>query len=73
MYDAKEKQCRDLLWLQNIVIEEAELRGELNGKIRTLQEILGLPSSTDSELKNRTLEELQAQLTDLQVRVKSRG
>ncbi|MDP1560206.1 MAG: hypothetical protein Q8M16_02305, partial [Pirellulaceae bacterium] len=85
MYDAQEKQRRDLLWLQNIAIEEAEergeargeargkLRGELTGKIGILQEILGLPVSTDSELKSRTLEELQAQLTDLQVRVKSRG
>ncbi len=55
MYDAQEKQRRDLLWLQNIAIEEAEergeargevrgeLRGEVKGKIRTLQEILGLP------------------------------
>jgi len=81
MYDAQEKQRRDLLWLQNIAIEEAEargeargeLRGELKGKIRTLQEILGLSVSTDSEIRNRTLKELQTQLTDLQVRVKSRG
>jgi len=89
MYDAQEKQRRDLLWLQNIAIEEAEergklqgellgeargeLRGELKGKVRTLQEILGLPSSTDSELKKRTLEELQAQMADLQIRVKTRG
>ncbi|MDP1561923.1 MAG: PD-(D/E)XK nuclease family transposase [Pirellulaceae bacterium] len=81
MYDAQEKQRRDLLWLQNIAIEEAEERGEARGeargelkeKIRTLQEILGLSVSTDSEIKNQTLEELQAQLADLQVRVKSRG
>jgi hypothetical protein len=63
MYDAQEKQRRDLLWLQNIAIEEAqecgEALGELKGKVRTLQEILGLRLSTDSELKNRTLEELQ--------------
>jgi hypothetical protein len=57
LYDAQEKQRRDLLWLQSIAIEEAELRGEkrgekrgtLKGKIMTLQEVLGLPLTPDLE------------------------
>ena len=85
MYDAQEKQRRDRLWLQNIAIEEAEQRGELrgelrgkqrgelSGKIRILQEILGLAASSDQELDDCSLDELHARLVELQVRVKSRG
>lgn len=89
MYDAQEKHRRDLLWLQNIAIEEAEqrgelrgeqrgeqrgeIRGELKGKVRILQEILGLAVSTDLELAHRSLEELKSLLTELQVRVKNRS
>ncbi len=85
MYDAQEKQRRDRLWLQNIAIEEAEQRGELrgelrgkqrgelSGKIRILQEILGLAVSSDRELDDCSLDELHARLVELQVRVKSRS
>lgn len=84
MYDAQEKQRRDLLWLQNIAIQEAELRGEqrgelrgklrgeLLGKIKILREILDLQSPIDEELVGKSLEELTELVEALRRQIQNR-
>lgn len=76
MYDAQEKQRRDLLWLQNIAIQEAEqrgeLRGELLGKIRMLREILDLQRPTDEELAGQSLDELGVLVEALRRQIQNR-
>jgi predicted transposase/invertase (TIGR01784 family) len=80
MYDSREKAALDL---QSGLIDAREAgveeglekgleKGELNGEIKlikTLQEILGEPMSEESELRARTLDQLQALAADLRNRV----
>jgi hypothetical protein len=85
MYDAQEKQRRDLLWLQNIAIEEAEQRGKKRvekrgekrgtwkGKIMRLQEVLGLPLTPALELSACSTEQLESILEELRTRIKNRS
>ena len=50
-------------------------RGKIEGEIRlirTLEELLGMESSSDSQLEDNTLEELQSYSAELQSKIKSR-
>ena len=88
MYDSREKAIRDRQWALNASrnegITEGEIKGEIKGKIegkikgeikliRALEEILQLPASTENDLVEKSLEELQAIATTLQSKIRSRS
>lgn len=87
MYDAREKAIRDRQWAMNESRKEGLLEGRLEGRlegetkgeikgeiklIRTLEEILQLPQSSDTVLADKTLDELQSITAQLQVRLRER-
>ncbi len=75
MYDAREKAYRDHQWAINVARREGEAEGEARGEIkiiRLLQQILMLPQSSESDLTQKPLEELQQLAADLQTQVQSR-
>ena len=68
MYDERVKAQRDYQW----GLDSAREEGELMGRIKALEELLGEePSSTES-LRERTMDELSTILADLQERLRSR-
>ncbi|XZE18082.1 Rpn family recombination-promoting nuclease/putative transposase [Pirellulaceae bacterium SH449] len=79
MYDATEKARRDRQWVINATRAEGESKGKIEGKIegeikliRTLEGLLGRVPNEESQLKMRTLEELQQISTELQSHLRSR-
>jgi hypothetical protein len=68
MYDQRLKAQRDYQW----GLDSARQEGELTGKIKILQEILGEQSSSTESLRERTIGELSTMLADLQQRLRSR-
>jgi hypothetical protein len=65
MYDQREKARRDYQW----EINGARVEGKLEGTIQTLQQLLGEPVSSDAELQEKSVEELQAQANELRQRI----
>jgi len=75
MYDAREKAIRDHQWALNAAHREGKLEGKIEGEIkviRTLEVILGLPLSTETELAKQNLEELQKLTALLQEKARNR-
>jgi predicted transposase/invertase (TIGR01784 family) len=72
MYDQRLKAQRDYQWGLDIARQEGRQEGELLGKIRILQEILGEEPSSPESLDERTIGELSEILADLQQRLRSR-
>ena len=79
MYDAREKAIRDQQWAINASRAEAKLEGKLEGKteerighIRSLQSIMQLPVSRESDLLAMSLEQLELLTADLQLRIRNR-
>ncbi len=86
MYDAREKEKRDRIWLANIARDEAidardqglregRLEGKLEGEIkliRTLQGLLGPDTTKEAELRALTLPQLEALTTELQEKLRNR-
>ena len=54
-------------------IEQGIERGEVSGRIRVLQNLLGLPESPLSELAELDVAELSRQATQLQAQLRARG
>lgn len=84
MYDAREKAIRDYQWAIKASRNEGKIEGKMEGVIegeikgeikliRTLQEILRMPVSEETELQSKTLAELQKQTAVLQERIRARG
>lgn len=81
MYDQREKALRDHQWrlaaaqLEGEAIGEArgEARGVVVGRIQILQKILDLATSSEAELRNSTIEQLQSLESDLQQLARKRG
>ena len=80
MYDSREKAIRDRQWALNASRNEGIAEGKIEGKmegeiklIRALEEILQLPASTENDLVEKSLEELQAIATTLQSKIRSRS
>jgi hypothetical protein len=65
MYDQREKARRDYQWEINGAWEDSKLEGT----IQTLQQLLGEPVSSDAELQEKSVEELQAQANELRQRI----
>jgi len=76
MYDQRLKAQRDYQWGLDSAREEGRQEGweegELSGRIRMLQELLGEEPSSIASLRERTVSELSAILVDLQQRLRSR-
>jgi predicted transposase/invertase (TIGR01784 family) len=76
MYDQREKAQRDYEWALSGAREEGERlgmeKGELVGKVRLLQELLGLEQSSVDELRGLVAETLTDRLTDLQQQMRER-
>jgi hypothetical protein len=80
MYDQREKAQRDYEWALSGAREEGREegerlgmeRGELVGKVRLLQELLGLEQNSTEELRTLAIETLTDRLTDLQQRLRDR-
>lgn len=84
MYDQREKAQRDYEWAiagarqegREEGREEGERRGlekgEMIGKLRILQELLGDPPTTTDQLAKLSPDALTAQLADLQQRLRDR-
>ncbi|TVS15178.1 MAG: hypothetical protein EA424_16975 [Planctomycetaceae bacterium] len=72
MYDQRLKAQRDYQWGLDSAREKGRQEGELLGKIRILQELLGDEPSTPENLDERTIGELSEILADLQQRLRSR-
>lgn len=72
MYDAREKAIRDRQWELNASRLEGKIEGEIR-LIRTLEEILGMPMSTDAALSEKSFDELQAHSAELQGRIRNRA
>lgn len=87
MYDAREKAIRDRQWALNESRKEGLLEGRLEGRlegeakgeakgeiklIRTLEEILQLPPSSDAALAAKSLEELQDLTAQLRAKLRER-
>ncbi len=77
MYDASKKVERDLLTAKAEGIQIGEERGiqigELRGKVRLLEEILGLPRCSDEEIAKLSEERLNALITQLQQDLRNRS
>ncbi len=52
--------------------EEGEIKGEIK-LIRTLQDILGIPLSEESDLQSQSLEQLQKKTADLRSQLRNRS
>jgi flagellar biosynthesis/type III secretory pathway protein FliH len=80
MYDQREKAQRDYEWALSGAREEGREEGErlgvekgkLAGKVQLLQELLGDPPSSDTELQELASETLAEQLSILQQRIRDR-
>jgi flagellar biosynthesis/type III secretory pathway protein FliH len=80
MYDQRLKAQRDYQWGLDSArqegrqegLEEGLEKGESSGKIQILQQLLGEEPSSTASLRERTISELTAMLTDLQQRLRSR-
>ncbi len=72
MYEWRLKPQRDYQWGLNSAREQGRREGELLGKIRFLQELLGEEPSTPENPDERTIGELSEILADLQHRVRAR-
>lgn len=83
MYDSREKAFRDRKWALNASRAEGRLEGKIEGEIkgkiegevkliRTLEELLKLPMSSESILCSKSLEELQITAIQLQSMLRSR-
>ena len=75
MYDSKEKAIRDRQWALNQSRREGEIEGKIECKIkliRTLEEILGLPTSNAEDLQKLDLKSLQKLTSTLQDRARNR-
>jgi predicted transposase/invertase (TIGR01784 family) len=68
MYDQRLKAQRDYQW----GLDSAWQEGELAGRIRLLQELLGQEPSPEASLRERTISELSTLLADLQQRLRAR-
>ena len=71
-YESRLKFQRDEQARLDYAGQEGEIRGEIRGKVATLQEVLGLPISAKSELDSLSTNELDALLRDLQTRLRTR-
>ena len=72
MYDQRLKAQRDYQWGLDSAREQGRQEGELLGKIRILQELLGDEPASPENLDERTIGELSEILADLQQRLRSR-
>ena len=78
MYDERLKAQRDYQWVMNAVREEGHQQGMKEGLgtsfglIQTLQQLLGDTATSSEELGQLAPTELQALITQLQQRVRSR-
>ncbi|MFN9642354.1 MAG: hypothetical protein ACK56W_20400 [Pirellula sp.] len=75
MYYETETARRDRQWAINATRTEGKIEGEIKGKIeliRILEGLLGQGPSDESQLKSRTLEELQKIGAELQAQLRSR-
>ena len=76
MYDQREKAQRDYEWALSGAREEGREEGheegKLFGRIQTLQELLGLPVSSDDELRSQEVNQLTVLLSTLQQSVRTR-
>jgi predicted transposase/invertase (TIGR01784 family) len=76
MYDQREKAQRDYEWALSGAREEGERlgveKGELVGKVRLLQELLGLEQNSTEELRVLASETLTERMDDLQQQLRER-
>jgi predicted transposase/invertase (TIGR01784 family) len=72
MYDQRLKAQRDYQWGLDSARQEGWQEGELAGRIRLLQELLGQEPSPEASLRERTISELSPLLADLQQRLRAR-
>jgi predicted transposase/invertase (TIGR01784 family) len=75
MYDSRERAIRDRKSEIYAAIREGEIKGEIKGKIETiqmLQGILRLTVTDEKELRTLTLEQLQDMTSNLQDKLRGR-
>ncbi|MCU0981535.1 MAG: Rpn family recombination-promoting nuclease/putative transposase, partial [Pirellulaceae bacterium] len=72
MYDQRLKAQRDYQWGLDSARQEGWEGGELAGRIRVLQELLGEPAASAASLRDLTISELSGIVADLQQRLRSR-
>ena len=71
-YESRLKAQRDLKAMQIDFRAEGRAEGEVIGRIRAYQELLGETPSTDQELLGRTVDQLTQQARDLAGRLRAR-
>jgi len=69
MYDAREKASLDIQ--SNLI--DARREGEAIGRLKTYQELLDDPVTSDEELTRMTSEQLASTIADLQTRLRKRN
>ncbi|MCC7334381.1 MAG: hypothetical protein IT422_04770 [Pirellulaceae bacterium] len=76
MYDQREKAQRDYEWAISGAREEGERlgleKGELIGKVRLLQDLLGVEPTTATALAKLSMSALTANVADLQQQLRDR-
>jgi len=72
MYDAREKALRDQQWALSASRNEGKIEGEVR-LIQTLQDILLLPGSDETELHGKSIAELQQLTAQLQEKLRNRN
>ncbi|GAA4450462.1 Rpn family recombination-promoting nuclease/putative transposase [Novipirellula rosea] len=72
MYDQREKAQRDYEWAITGAREEGREEGKLAGQIQLLQQLLGEPPASDTELLRQDIGALTTQLANLQQRLRDR-
>ena len=76
MYDQREKAQRDYEWAISGAREEGERlgleKGELIGKVRLLEDLLGVEPTTATALSKLSLSVLTTNIADLQQRLRDR-
>ena len=76
MYDAREKANLDIQ--SNLIdakqegIEIGEQRGDLKGRVKICEELLGVPKSSNEVLSKKSIEDLMAMVTQLQKLLRDR-
>ncbi len=75
MYDARERAIRDRQWELNAARHEGEIKGKIEGEIKTIHILQGLlyqPPADEKELEAMGLERLEALTASLQEKLRSR-
>jgi len=73
LYDSRQKAKLDEAWRLAEAEKKGRQEGEAIGRVKTYQELLGDPVTSDEELLQMTSEQLTSTITDLQTRLRKRN